>query len=64
MAPTGAIRKCPASLSSSRASTGGLSKWGRHNQSTDPVVVTRAADWQSDNRACSFSGVLLIARST
>ena len=38
----GRIWKCPASSPSNRPSTGGLSNRGRHNQSTDPPLVTRA----------------------
>ena len=55
----GFSRKCPACSSSRRPSTGGLSKRGRHNQSTDPAAVTNAPVPQSDNNACSPSGTSL-----
>jgi len=55
----GARRKCPACSSSRRPSTGGLSKRGRHSQSTDPAAVTNAPVPQSDNNACSPSGTSL-----
>ncbi len=41
----------PAWSSSSRAKTAGLSNRGRHNQSTEPTELTRAAERQSESRA-------------
>src|SRR6266496_3854073 len=57
---TGVIDQCPASWSSSRAKQDGLSNRGQVSQSTEPDRVTRAAEWQSDSRACSAIGMLLI----
>jgi hypothetical protein len=37
-----------ASASSSRANTDGPSKRGKHNQSTEPDLLTRAPEWQSE----------------
>ncbi len=61
-APAGLIDQCPAVSSSSRPNTEGLSNRGQHSQSTDPSVVTRAAEWQSDTSACAEIGTLLMSR--
>ena len=49
--PAGRIDECPAASSSNRPKTDGLSKRGKHSQSTDPSAVARAAEWQSDKSA-------------
>jgi hypothetical protein len=51
LAPAGRIEKWPASSSSRRANTLGPSNRGKHSQSTDPALLTRAAERQSDSRA-------------
>jgi hypothetical protein len=40
----GRMAQCPASLSRIRANTAGLSNRGKQSQSTDPSVLTRAAE--------------------
>ena len=46
--PAGAIFQNPWSSSpSSRAKHDGESKWGRHSQSMEPSMPTRAAEWRS-----------------
>ena len=48
---SGATARWPASSSSSRPSTEGLSKRGKHSQSTDPARLTRAAQCRSESSA-------------
>jgi hypothetical protein len=52
LAPAGASVQCPASwLCRSAANAAGESKRGRHSQSTDPAMLTRAAVWRSPSKA-------------
>ena len=44
----------------SRPNTDGESNLGTHSQSIEPSRVVKAAEWQSDNSACSAIGVELI----
>jgi hypothetical protein len=48
--PTGRADQCPA-LSAGGANTEGLSKRGKHSQSTEPCQLTSAAEWRSDSNA-------------
>src|SRR5215469_129684 len=50
----------PAWSSSSRAKTDGPSKRGKHSQSTEPARLTSAAERQSDSKAYSAIGKLLM----
>src|SRR6266508_580895 len=58
--PAGRIDQCPAASSSSRPKIDGLSKRGKHSQSTDPSTVVKAAEWQSDRIACAAMGTSLM----
>src|SRR3989440_7554933 len=60
MAPTVLMDQCPACSSSSRAKTDGPSKRGKHSQSTEPARLTSAAERQSDSKAYSAIGTLLM----
>src|SRR5215831_18191522 len=56
----GRIAKCPAPESRMRANTAGASKRGKHSQSTEPARLTSAAERQSDSKAYSAIGKLLM----
>ena len=56
--PLGAICQCPASRSSSRPNTDGLSKRGKDSHSTEPAVSTKAHEWRSERRAWSAMAVV------
>src|SRR2546421_2524280 len=60
MAPTVQMDQCPACSSSSRAKTDGPSKRGKHSQSTKPARLTSVAERQSDSKAYSAIGTLLM----
>jgi hypothetical protein len=49
--PAGRIAKCPPPSSRMRLNTAGASKRGKHSQSTEPALLTSAAERQSDSRA-------------
>ena len=51
----------PASSSSIRAKSAGLSKRGTHHQATDPFRDTSAAQWQSDSNPYAAMAALLTA---
>ena len=50
-APAGRIAQWPASASSSRAKIDGESNRGKHSQSTEPSLLTSAAECRSDSSA-------------
>src|SRR4051812_8025859 len=59
----GRMLQWPALSSSRRAMMGGLSKRGKVNHSTEPLVSTSPLEWQSEMSAWSPIGVLLIGSS-
>ncbi len=58
--PVGRIDQWPASSSRTAANTDGPSNRGKHSQSTEPAVVTRAAECRSDSSAWSAMGTALM----